>query len=286
MHRENPDLPWLEYYKSIVNENRFRLFCKVAFVRILENVFVCVILPRTGFACRATGHCPNSASILDLAKVFYHVGITSPLRNDGRYQTQYAMISPDRGSAILTLISVVVVTSSLLLAQAATLNRSYLGIMGYLTGEWVVVDTDSDPSLLEGPNRPAPWDPRRRYKKGDMIAETPSPSFGKIIVYRATSNNPEGRPFDLYLRATHDLFRNESGHPASSQAIAFLSTVQFGLISLLILVVLVYQLLDYNNASLLWILAANLVAAYGTISVGMPRYSELDRFADELNASS
>jgi hypothetical protein len=104
-------------------------------------------------------------------------------------------------------------------------------------------------------------------------------------VYRATSNNPEGRPFDLYLRASHDLFRNELGHPATSQVIAFLATLQFGLISLLILVILAYQILDYNNASLLWTLSANLVAVYGTISVAMPRHSEIDKLANELNGN-
>jgi hypothetical protein len=283
MQKDNPDSPWLEYYKSVVSENRFRLFCKVTLVRILENIFVCAILPRTAFACRATGHCPNRASIQELAKIFYHVGITSPLRSDGRYQIQSNIISPDRGSSIMTFISVIVITISLLLAQAATLNRSYLGIMGYLTGEWAVVDVDADPSILEGPNRPSTWDPRRRYKKGDMIAESTAPNFGKVVVYKAMSNNPEGRPFDLYLRASHDLFRNETGHPASSYLIAFLSTAQFGLIALMILVILAYQLLGFSTASLLWTLAANLVAVYGTISVGMPRYTELDKYADELN---
>jgi hypothetical protein len=197
---------------------------------------------------------------------------------------QSNIISPDRGSAIMTFVSVVVITISLLLAQAATLNRSYLGIMGYLTGEWAVVDVNVDPSVLEGPNRPSTWDPRQRYKKGDLIAESTSPNFGKVVVYKAMSNNPEGRPFDLYLRAAHDLFRNEMGHPASSQLIAFLSTAQFGLISLLIIVILAYQVLDFNNSSLLWTLAANLVAVYGTISVAMPTYAELDNYADELNA--
>jgi hypothetical protein len=283
MQRENPDLPWLEYYKSIVNENRFRLFCKVTFVRVLENILVCFILPQTSFVCRATGHCPNHASAMDLARIFYFAGITTPLRKDqGMFQSESASMSPDAGSSIMTLVSIVVITVALLLTQATTLNRSYLGIMGYLTGEWVVVDTDADPSILEGPGQPSAWDPRRKYKKGDLIAESTSPNFGSVVVYRATSNNPEGRPFDLYLRASHDLFRNELGHPASSQVIAFLSTVQFGLISILILVMLGYQIMDYDNSSLLWTLAANLVACYGTIGVAMPRYSEMDTYATEL----
>lgn len=245
---------------------------------------MCVLFPRTAFACRATGHCSNSASFLGLSKIFFHVGITSPLRSDNTYQSQFAMIPPDRGSAMMTLISVAVITFSLLLAQAATLNRSYLGIMGYLAGEWVVVNTETDPSFLDGSARPLQWDPRRKYKRGDLIYENASPSFGKAV-YRATSNNPEGRPSDMYLRATHYLFRNELGHPAASHIIAFLSTLQFGLVSVLIFVILAYQVLDYNNTSLLWTLASNLVAVYGTIGVAVPNYSEFDNLAHELNGT-
>lgn len=270
-----------------MSENRFRLVCKVAMVRIVENFFLCVIFPRTAFACRVTGHCSaDNPTYLDLSKIFFHVGITSPLRTDYSYQNQYATLQPDRGSAIMALISVVVITMSLLVAQAATLNRSYLGIMGYLAGEWVVVNAETDPSILEGSARPSQWDPKRRYKKGDLIYENNlSSSFGKVV-YRATSNNPEGRPSDLYLRATHDVFRNELGHPATSHVIAFLSALQFGLVGVIILVILAYQTLDYNSASLLWTLAANLVAVYGTIGVAVPNYSEYEQLAREINGTN
>lgn len=273
------DISWAEQYRSIVGENRFRLICKIGLVRLLENLFICALLPRTGFSCRATDHCPEGASLQDLSKVFFPVGITSALRSDGSYQNQFALITPDRGSAVMTIISVFVITWALLLAQAATLNRSYLGIMGYIAGEWAVVD-GSDPSLAGA--APSQWDPRRRYKKGDLIVQN-YPGFGGQSIYKATSNSPEGRPFDLYLRATHDLFRNELGHPATSNAIAFASGVQMGLVMLLILSIFCYQLLDYNCDSLLWTLAANLVAAYGTICVTRPDYSELNKLAQEIS---
>jgi hypothetical protein len=273
------DMPWAEQYRSIVGENRFRLICKVALVRLLENLFICALLPRTGFSCRATGHCPEGASLLELSKVFFPVGITSALRSDGIYQNEFALITPDRGSAFMTIASVLIITWALLLAQAATLNRSYLGIMGYIAGEWTVVD-GPDPSLAGA--TPSQWDPRRRYKKGDLIVQS-YPGFGGQSIYKATSNSPEGRPFDLYLRATHDLFRNELGHPATSNAIAFASGVQLGLIMLLILMIFCYQLLDYHCGSLLWTLAANLIAAYGTIGVTLPDYSEFGKLAQEIS---
>lgn len=60
------------------------------------------------------------------------------------------------------------------------------------------------------------WDPKRRYQKGDRIAYNDA-------VYEAASNSPEGPPFDPFLRAAHDLFRDELGHPSSSNVIPCLS---------------------------------------------------------------
>lgn len=277
--KENADAPWAENYKSIVAENRFRLICKIALIRVLENLFVCAVLPRTGFACRATGHCPEGAPLWELSKVLYPAGITSALRSDGGYKNQFAMISPDRGSAFMTILSIFVITGCLLLSQAAVLNRSYLGIMGYIAGEWTLVDENDQ--ALEGIT-PSQWDPRRRYKKGDLIIQQ-YPGFGGQAVYRATSNSPEGRPFDLYLRVTHDLFRNELGHPSTSHMITVASNIQLGFLAVLSLMVLWYQLMDYHCGGLLWTLAANVVAAYGTMAVGLPNYSELSKLAGEIS---
>jgi hypothetical protein len=274
----------LERYKSIADENRFRLVCKVAFLRLIENLWVCVLFPRTALVCRFTGHCPATVTATDLPKILYHVGVNTPLRDDFKTDHDYVSESRDLSASLLTTVSVIVITCSLLLAQAATLNRSYLGIMGYLTGEWVLVD-ENDPALVDSA-RPSPWDPKRRYKKGDLISwESPSGSHGTKVVYRAHSNSPEGKPFDLFLRATHDVFRNELGHPASSHLIAFLSAVQFGLISISILIILVYELiLGSPTGSLLWTLAANLVAVYGNMIVATPRYSEIGRLADDISS--
>jgi hypothetical protein len=55
----------------------------------------------------------------------------------------------------------------------------------------------------------------------DLIVQN-FPGFGGQLIYKAASNSPDGRPFDLYLRATCDLFRNELGHPAASNVITIL----------------------------------------------------------------
>ncbi|MGK3756025.1 MAG: hypothetical protein ACI8RD_008335 [Bacillariaceae sp.] len=314
------DQPWLEQYQSIITDHRFKLICKVAFIRLLENVFICAVLPRTEFACKTTGQCANKSGLLELPKVMFFAGITSPLRSDYQYGSGGTgekpfsvgdnLLRPDTVSAYMIGISVVVITLSLLLAQAATLNRSHLGITGYLAGGWIAVDDDDDynnnnsnesSSSSDNNNsnsnknnkasstlqqlqqqqkeqQTSEWEPRKRYKKGDVIKY-------RRTIYRATTNNPEGVPFDLFLRATYKLFRNELGHPATSKIVAFVSTVQFGLISCLILLILIYQLLlefDDTLTSLLWTLAANLIAVYGTVSVAVPNYNEFDQIAKSI----
>lgn len=234
-----------------------------------------MILPRTGAVCRYVGHCSLHLSVTEMAKIFFPVGVNSKLRQDFN-STGGAYMTPDNWAVFLCAVSVVVISLCCLLAQAATLNRSYLGIMGYVVGGWTVVD-GSDVAVSGAPH----WDPRRRYKKGDVIVQN-YPGFGGSFVYKATSNSPEGRPFDLYLRASHDLFRNELGHPATSEIIAFLSGVQIFLVLVTIFSILVYQIMDYGYGSLLCTLAANLIAAYGMLSATLNRYGEIEDIAQSI----
>jgi hypothetical protein len=277
--KEVNDMPWAEQYKSIIGENRFRMICKISFVRTMEALFVCALFPRTGFSCRATGHCPDGVSLSELSKILYPAGISAAWRSDGSYQNQFALIFPDRGAAIMVILSVVHIMGALLLVQCVTLSRSYLGIMGYIAGEWTLVE-ESDPSI--GAVAPSQWDPRRRYKKGDVIVQS-HPGFGGQSIYRATSNSPEGRPFDLYLRATHDLFRNELGQPVTSYLVALSVNTQIGFTALVALIVLWYQIMNYPCGGLLWTLAANIVATYGLSSVGLPHKNEIETLAREIN---
>jgi len=323
--------PWLEQYQSIIQEHRFKLICKITLIRVIENVFICAILPRTEFACKTTGQCANKSGLLELTKVMFFQGITSPLRNDfyqgsnsnsnnnnnGAGEKPFSVgenvLRPDTMIGIMIGISVVVITLSLLSAQAATLNRSHLGITGYLAGGWIIVDDDDDnnnnpdneSSLLNNNKKktnnkdssistlqqlqqqqkeqqPSEWEPRKRYKKGDIVKY----GRGAGTIYKATTNNPEGVPYDLFLRSTYKLFRNELGHPATSRVVAFVSTIQFGLISTLILLILIYQLVleldDNSTTPLLWTLAANLIAVYGTVSIAVPNYNEFDQLATSI----
>jgi hypothetical protein len=172
------------------------------------------------------------------------------------------------------MLSVILITFALLLAQQVVLNGSFLAIMGYVSGEWTLVE-DPPQKYFEAP---AIWDPRRRYKKGDLIVH----SGFRGGVYRASTNNPEGRPFDLCLRVTRDVFRRELGHPSTSRVISICTKVEISFICVIEGLIVCYWLLDYATGALFTALLANLFACYGLVTVGMMDYGELADMANEM----
>ena len=266
------DAPWAERYKSIAVENRFRLACKVAGIRIVDGLLACTVLPRTLLACRLTGHCPERPALWELSSILNPIGLTGPLPT--RASSMLRSVIPDRGSLVIIMLSVGIITALLLLAQVVVLNGAYLAIMGYVSGEWTLVE-DTPQSHFEAP---ANWDPRRRYKKGDLIIH---PGFGGGV-YRAATNNPEGRPFDLCLRATHDVFRSELGHSSTSRVIAIATKVQISFISVIFGMLLYYWLMGYATDALFTALLANMIACYGLATVGMMNYGDLATVANEI----
>ena len=90
-------------------------------------------------------------------------------------------------------VSVFIVTSSILLCQAITLNRSHLAAVAIVSGEWVNVDEE----YTNKPNPPPPsWDPAKKYSKGDRVMV----HFPRDNIYKAGTNNPIARPTDVFLR--------------------------------------------------------------------------------------
>lgn len=163
--------------------------------------------------------------------------------------------------------------------------------MGYISGEWELVaePADEDEGELSPPaasqgrfrlktwlydlfgfgTKPVPyhathrrsntvlmqWDPKRRYQKGDRIAYDDA-------VYEAASNSPEGPPFDPFLRAAHDLFCDELGHPSSSNMMPCLSMGCVILASALLSAMLIWRNAGWNHYPLLLCFAASLVGGY------------------------
>lgn len=287
-----------------------------------------------------------------------------------------ALLYPDRLSMIMIFLSVLIVSILGLAIQAITLDRSYLATMGYIAGEWTLVRTNitnnnnknsknssrartdnsnnkfdnnnnnasGDSSSNNNNSTPSQWDPRRRYKKGDLIVQNHSnvtnffisvlPSFitssslltsifyyfsssnysggnssssssnhhhhhhssnnntpttkAATYYYKANSNSPEGRPFDLYLRVAHDLFRNELGHVSTSGVVMMCIRVHIIFIAMIFGLMMWNSYWGYgiNNLALFTALIANLLSCYGNSHVGLVDRNEIMRLKSEIAVKS
>jgi len=193
---------------------------------------------------------------------------------------------------------VIILSVVLLAAQFVMLNRSYLSIMGYIAGEWVLVDDRKTSnknyiavalkriSSSSSGTEPTVWDPKRKYKKGELVYYP----HASDAIYKATSNAPEGRPRDRELYGLNAVLRKELGHPSTSSFLSNLATFQ-------LLVVLSYAALwlllvvagySHQTYGLLWAIVAHLVAAQGLLSSARPMSTmkELQQLNAEVNAGN
>jgi len=313
---KDKDLPWAENYKSITTENRLRLYYKVAVIRILENIFLCAILPQTEIVCRITEHCEAGPLLWGPSGV---AGIAGRRFGKGLsfLTSSYDVLTGDDFATRLIITSTVLITTVLLVAQMALMNRTYLAIMGYISGEWELVTETSDDSTDDHEassqarflrskswvydifgigSKPSPqtyystsrgrssnilmqWDPKRRYQKGDRIAYDDA-------VYEAVSNSPEGPPFDPFLRAAHDLFCDELGHPSSSNMMPCLSMGCVVLASMLLSAILIWRNAGWNYQPLMLCFAASLVGGYAITHSTEGSVHGMRVIADEIASQS
>jgi hypothetical protein len=268
---------WTERQNSIAAENRLHLALNVLFVRTLENLFLVGLLPRSNFICRATGHCPPGPPLWELSRILYPGGFSSPKRPDG-FQI-FGFMESDLPSALWTLVSVVSVSVVLLLAQTFVLNRSYLSILAYHSLEWDFVENPRRSKSKKtqqpqvNPVSPASnqqqsatvWESKRKYMKGDLVYYPDASG----AMYRATSNSPEGHPYDREFRGVNEMFRMELGHPATSDLLGKLAAYQLvtALVFFALWILLFLCGFSTRRYGLIWAVTAHVVTAHGVLSV-------------------
>ena len=222
------------------------------------------------------------------------------------------LVNDDFATRII-IFSTMIMSVLLLVSQMTIMNRTYLAIMGYISGEWALVTEENENNNGNDPMndtnfsnesrprfkswmydlfgigaRPAhsspfrrsnstlmKWDPKRRYQKGDRIAYDHG-------VYEAMSNSPEGPPFDPFLRAAHDVFRDELGHPYTSHVLACLSIGCAFLATVLVTLVLFWKNAGWNFIPLLLCFAASLVGGYAVTHVGKRDAGNLIGISNEI----
>eukprot|EP00978_Attheya_sp_CCMP212_P021521 scaffold62912_cov59-Attheya_sp.AAC.1 len=212
-------------------------------------------------------------------------------------RSQFDILLHDHTSTMTILFlwtSILVIVVSLLVAQAITLDGTYLATMGYLAGKWTPLDHDSQLQYGGGQQggvvRPTTWDSRKRYKKGDLIVLLdPRDVAGGTnnTIYEAETNSPEGRPFDPYLRASNDSLRHEVGPPSTSVVLAVTGRLQVFVMMCLVSCILIRTLITrIETVSLYTMLCAHIVALYATSTIGVPTSPSLFNNANEFEIAA
>lgn len=259
--------PWTESQRSIVSENRLHMTATVIFVRVLENVLLFGVFPRTYFYCRATEHCSKELPLWAMAQILYPGGHHRPERMENRHML-YAMES-DPISMVWSFFGVLLISVIVLSAQAVALNRSYLCIMSYLSSEWIIIDKQtSSSSIVSGSiiiseTEPTTWDPRKKYKKGDRVYY---PEVVSGSMYVATSDSPEGRPRDREFRGLNKCLQNELGHRSTSKFLYYAARIQFELVLMNMALWLILVILRCSTEGFFWSIMANTIATYGLLT--------------------
>ncbi len=119
---QNDDKPWSEQYRSIANENRLHLHLKVLFLRVLECLLLCAILPRSEFICKASGHCDVQPMVSEIGNPTL-AGVTG--------NRMYDNLIRDRLQDGLITATVLLTTTLLLVSQILVLDKSYLALRSF-----------------------------------------------------------------------------------------------------------------------------------------------------------
>ena len=246
---------WAERQNSIATSNRLRVNFFVVLCRVLENIVIVGVLPRTRFACRAMGHCPAGPSLWELSRILFPGGPRT-----GSVQASGYMES-DLFSAIWAMLGVVIISITILVSQGVVLNRSHLSIAAYRALEWELV------SKAPSQQRSATvWEVKRKYSKGEMVVYPDH--LGAL--YRARVNSPEGHPSYNGFWLLGEELLSELGSPATSRLVTSLATFQYAAAILYFGFWFLLNLLGYHATSqgLSWAVISNMVAVHGiTLSV-------------------
>jgi len=227
---------------------------------MIENVFVCVYLPQTSFACRVTQHCAAGNVVWDRRWALNNGG-----DRVGASSVMYDSLPLDQTSSLIIGVSVAMVTAMILLSQMIVLNKSHLAVSGLQHA--LHLDQLSIGANVDNNKNHAPAFVKRKSKQKAS---------------NATIVAAVGSSADMYLRATHDMFQFELGHHATSTVIILLSkSILFH--NILLIIVCGYRLWNHRNFLALSIcLFACIVASFIIAGSGLPDIQELEQVADEI----
>ena len=257
--KHSESIPWAQQYYSINADNRFRLHCRVIFLRLIENVLLCVVIPHTEFACIAAGHCSRNPYVWDLPG---YLGVASSRNRVGGFPgTMYEDVVFDPFISIVLAFTIVIITGAILISQVVALDRSCLASMGYMNEEY-----NKRPE--KGSGRSGGRNRDRRTGVAD------------IDPFR--DSNPLK---NIYSGLMWRIFRYEVGHQSISRVMAFACVALLGCFCVNILILLAYFLVRRDLTALVLAVYASYKATGVMATAGTMDHKKMEGLAAEIQSA-
>ena len=277
------------------------MISKIILLRAIENVFVCAILPQSIMVCKITHHCDPYPQLWERAGSFaldsWRVSGHHGVGNDASVVTSFDSIEVDTFVKSLIVASVAVVTITLLLAQVATLDKSYLSNMGYLSGELMNVNSNmqlqnangTSSSSGSGGDKHQSNSNRRGKKRGGDNQGNYHNINNNIshsdVDFSFSSHNGEAQ-INPFLRIAHFLFQYDLGHPSTSSVISGVSMLQVSFILFLVNLFIFYEGMGHEYMALSLAIAANVIATSETCYIGVMDFAAIRTLGREISGGS
>jgi len=293
-HKVKKDVAWAEQIISIQHQPRLHLYTFTILLRIIEALWLCVILPQSAFTCKVTHHCESGLS-------FYNQ------RNSSVY---YQSIVWDSFTTLIIFVSVLFLSFHCLVGQMILLHRNYLSPIGYLTCE-TVSNFKQNPSSIDdyvndtavettytnfSPNRNhTPSSSSRRYYRrspttpANSTNNPPSsnitPSHYDTTDVPSYKNSFTNNIFSSLLFNIHMLFSYELSHPSTSFILNIMAYAQFVIFVLFLLLYLFLSFFHtYDLTALQLVLLAHGIPTWRClVKIGVTDSAELNGIATDIN---
>lgn len=234
------DILWAEQHVPIQTQHRIKLYLIVTLLRLIEAVYLCVILPQSSFTCRVTDHCPSGISF----------------NNIPNGELYYKSIPWDSYTTAIIIISVIFITIHCLFAQMIVLDRHNLSILGYQACESVqkrdIKLQDNDHLLSSSANDSTTYDYSFRRRNSKRTSNTANASLSSHTSNNASLNNSNmgsaAKNKSFFLKF-YRLLSLESSHPSTSYILTTLSILQYLTVFTLILMFVLSYTFSYDYHS-------------------------------------
>ena len=264
---------------TITTGNRFNLYYKILFVRIIENLIVCAILPQSLYVCKATGHC-------NIEPTIFEIGNPTVIQRD-YYNVQgsrgmFDNLIQDRFAGYIIAFSVVITSAMMLLGQIVILDKSSLSLEAhsYIQGNKNNVIKSSD-----GHNN------HRRSGGGRRATNNGNTSDNLHLWNDKGGNSGSGLSNDKKKHILSDMrdfiyeiFSKELGALSTSRILSFIFCVYSAHALLVVVLAVFYSSTGRDWYPLVLTLIAIFTAAGGS-DVDTADFDELEGIAGEINAA-